>query len=184
MEDYRLVAEPRTTRGTRDSKRLRSQGRIPANLYGQGKDPVVLTVGAEDIKKVIAKGSKVVDVEVNGTVDKAVVQELQWDTFTTYVQHVDMKRVDPDGMATVDVKIELNGEPPALKAGGILKFSQKTVRLTCSDFRVPRRIEVRIGSLGMGESITVADLSMPEGMQVDTPGDTVVVQVMNPRKAE
>ena len=161
-----------------------ASGRIPANIYGYGKDPVVLTVAEEDVKKVIAKGSRVVDVDVNGTVDKAVVQELQWDTFATQVQHVDLKRVDPTGMATVDVKIELHGEPTALKAGGLLKFPQKTVRVTCADFRVPKKIDVRIGSLGMGESITVADLPMPEGMKVETPADTVVVQVVNPRKAE
>ena len=184
MEDYRLVAERRTGRGSRESERQRSQGRVPANLYGQGKEGIVLTVAADDVKKIIAKGSKVVDIDVDGTVEKAVIQELQWDTFSTYVRHVDLKRVDPAGMATTDVKIATHGEPAALKIGGLLKFPHKTVRITCSDFRVPPQIDVRIGRLGMGESITVADLTIPEGMKVETPADAVVVEIVNPRVTE
>ena len=184
MEDYRLVAERRTSTGKKDTKQLRAQGRVPANLYGFKKEGVSLSVTADDINKVIAKGSRVVDVEVDGAVDKAVVQELQWDTFSTYVQHVDLLRVDPEGVTSAEVPLVFSGEPPALKTGGQLRYGLKKVTITCSDFRVPRQIEVRIAAMQMGDKLTVADLIIPEGMKVEDPADTVVIELFDTRKAE
>ena len=184
MEDYRLVAERRTSTGKKETRLLRAEGRVPANIYGFKKDGASVSITTDDINKVIAKGSKVVDVELDGNVDKAVVQELQWDTFSTYVQHVDLLRVDPDGMTTVDVPLTFAGEPPALKTGGQLRYNLKKVKLTCSDFRVPRQIEVRIGSLQMGAAITVADLPVPEGMKLETAADSVVVELFDSRNTE
>ena len=183
MKDYRLVAERRTSKGTRNARRLRAEGRVPANLYGRSRESVSLTLAADDVKKVVAQGSKVVDVEVEGAVDKAVIQELQWDTFSTHVCHVDMKRVDPDGVATVDVNLTLVGEPSALKIGGLLKVHARTIRVTSADYRIPREIEVRVGSLQLGDSITVADVTVPEGIRVETSGETVVVELYDPRES-
>ena len=184
MEDYRLVAERRTSTGKKESKLLRAQGRIPANIYGFRKDGVLVSVSAEDVNKVLAGGSKVVDVEVDGSVDKAVVQELQWDTFSTCVQHVDLLRVDPDGMATTEVPLTFAGEAADLKTGGQLRYHLKRITVTCSDYRVPRQIEVRTGSMQMGDSLTVADLTIPEGIKVETSADSVVVELFDTKQAE
>ena len=73
------------------------------------------------VGKLVATLSSVVDVEVDGTVEKAVVQELQWDVFSTKVMHVDLLRVDPNGRATVDVALELRGEAVGLKDGGAVR---------------------------------------------------------------
>ena len=184
MEDYRLVAERRTSTGKKHTKQLRNEGRVPANLYGFNKDGLSLSVSAEDMGKVVALGSKVVDVDVDGAVDKAVIQELQWDTFSTTIQHVDLMRVDPDGITTVDVPLAFTGEPPALKTGGQMRFPLKRITITCADYRVPRQVEVRIGSMQMGDSLTVADLPIPEGMKAETPADTVVAELFDSRKAD
>jgi large subunit ribosomal protein L25 len=184
MEDYRLVAERRSSTGKKDTKQLRAAGRVPANLYGFKKDGMSLSVAADDVNKVVAGGSKVVDVEVDGSVDKAVVQELQWDTFSTYVQHVDLMRVDPEGMATVEVPLAFVGEPPALKVGGQLRYAAKRVTITCSDYRVPQNIVVRIGSMQLGDTVRVSDLPIPEGMKTENAADEAVVELYDPRKAE
>ncbi len=184
MEDYRLVAERRTSTGKKHTKLLRKEGRVPANLYGYNKEGLSLSVSADDVTKVVAGGSTVVDVEVDGTVDKGVIRELQWDTFSTSVQHVDLMRVDPDGVTTVDVPLAFSGEPPALKTGGQMRYPLKKVTITCSDYRVPRQVEVRIGSMNMGETLTVADLPIPEGMKAETPAETVVAELFDARKAE
>ncbi len=184
MEDYRLVAERRTSTGKKETKQLRSTGRVPANLYGFKKDGISLSLSADDVKKVVARGSKVVDVDVDGSVDKAVVQELQWDTFSTQVQHVDLLRVDPAGMTTTEVPLVFLGEPPALKTGGQLRYHLKRVTITCSDYRVPQHIEVRVASMQLGDSLTVADLQIPDGMKAETPAETTVVELFDTRKAE
>ncbi len=182
-DDYHLSAEARTKLGSTEAVRLRSRGRVPANLYGLKKDTLALSVCAEDVQKLVAKGSRVVDLALDGQVEKAVVQELQWDTFSTHVQHLDLKRVNPDGIATVNVPVEMRGEPTALKEGGELRLHSKTVRITCPDFRVPRTIVARVGALNMGDTVKAADLRIPETATLETPGDTVVVELFNTRKA-
>ena len=132
----------------------------------------------------VAGRSRVVDVEVDGSVDKAVVQELQWDTFSTCVRHVDLLRVDPDGMATTEVPLSFAGEPPAVKTGGQLQYHLRRITITCSDFRVPPYIEVRIGSMQMGDSLTLADVPVPEWMKVETASDSLVVELFDTRKSE
>ena len=158
MEDYRLVAERRSSTGKKSTKQLRAAGRVPANLYGFEKEGYSISVTADDVKKVVARGSKVVDVEVEGAVEKAVIRELQWDTFSTAVQHLDLMRVDPDGMATVEVPLTFVGDPPALKVGGQLRYGMKRVTITCSDYRIPQNIQVRMGSMQMGDTLRVSDL--------------------------
>lgn len=182
-EDFRLSADRREKLGSKAAARLRNSGRVPANLYGWKKDVLALSVAADDVEKLVAGGSRVVDVELNGNVEKAVVQELQWDTFSTHVQHLDLKRVDPDGMATVDVPVEIRGEPAALKEGAELRQLQKTVRVTCSDYRVPKTVAARTAAMSVGDKLTAGELRIPDAVRLDTPADTVVVELYNPRKA-
>ncbi len=182
-EDFRLSAEPRELLGTRNSRRMRQQGRVPANLYGFKKDSVNLTVSADDLEKLVAGGSRVVDVEIGGDVDKAVVQELQWDIYSTHVRHVDLKRVDPDAITTVDVPVAVRGEPVGLKDGGQLRQVLKYVTVTCPDFRVPKAIYARVAALGVGDSLKVSDLKAPETVKIDTDASQVVVEVFDPKKA-
>lgn len=182
-EDFRLSAEPREALGSVNTRRLRNKGLVPANLYGFKKEAVNLSVSAEDVEKLVAGGSKVVDVELNGNVEKAVVQELQWDIFSTHVRHVDLMRVDPDSVTTVDVPVSLRGEPAGLKDGGQIRQLVKRVTVTCPSFRVPKSIVARIASLKVGDSVKVSGLVVPETVTVVTDADTVVVELFDPKKA-
>lgn len=182
-EDFKLTAESRELLGSANSRRMRLQGRIPANLYGFKKDTVSLTVNAEDIDQLIAGGSKVVDVTFGGNTDKAIVQELQWDIFGTHVKHIDLKRVDPTDEVSVEVNTEVRGEAIGLRDGGILKEHTKRIRLKCASYRVPRSIPVRVGAMKVGDSLKVSDLKFPETVTVETAADAMVVEVFNPKTA-
>lgn len=182
-EDFRLSAEIRTQMGSRNSRHLRKQFKVPGNLYGFKKETKSITVSADEVEKMVANGSRVVDVELDGSVEKAVVQELQWDIYSTHVKHVDLKRVDPEEVATVDVPLSLRGEALGLKDGGQLRQLLKRVSVTCPAFRVPKSIEVRVGALKIGDSIKVSDLPVPETVTVKTSGDETVVELYDPKKA-
>jgi large subunit ribosomal protein L25 len=180
-EDLLLKVELRESVGSRDAGRVREQGRVPANIYGLGKDGQSVTICREDVEKLVATRSAVVDVDVAGTVDKAVVQELQWDVYSTKVLHVDLKRVNPSGRANVHVPVELRGEPVGLKSGGVLRQHLKTIEINCPDFRVPRSIPVRIGALEVGGKVLASAVTLPEHANLVTPGDQLVVEIYNPR---
>ena len=183
-DDVRLTAQVREKVGSAETSRLRSSGRVPANLYGFKKPGLSLSLPTEDVDRLIAVGSRVVDVDVDGNVDKAVVQELQWDTFSTHIMHVDLKRVDPDAVTTVDVPVQLRGEPVGLKDGGQVRQLVKYVSVTCPDYRIPKAIEVRIGALQVGESVSIADITPQDTVTINTSADTVVVELFNPKKAQ
>lgn len=182
-DDLLLKAERRAKLGTVDTKRLRAAGRVPANIYGLGKPGASVSVCRETVEKLVSTRSSVVDVELDGQVDKAVVQELQWDVFSTSVQHVDLRRVDPSGRATVEVSLELRGEPVGLKDGGALRQLSKTVTIDCPDYRIPKSIVVRIGGLQIGDGVKASDLQVPEHAKLVTPAGTMLVELYDPRKA-
>lgn len=181
-EDFRLPAEKREKLGTDKTSRLRKQGLVPGNLYGFRKEPVNLSVSAEDVEKLVAGGSRVVDVAVGGAVEKAVVQELQWDVFSTHVLHIDLKRVDPDSMTTVTVPLEIRGEPLGLKDGGLLRQLVGSVTVSCPDFRVPKTIPVRVGPLKIGDSVKVGELKAPDNVTITSDANLVVVELYDPKK--
>lgn len=181
-EDLRFPVETRSRLGSAETRRMRQNGRTPANLYGLGKSVESVSVCSELVEKLVATRSSVVDVELNGVVEKAVVQELQWDVFSTHVRHVDLKRVDPAGVTTVDVPIELRGEAVGLKDGGMIRQLSKTIRITCPDYRIPKSIVVRVGALQMGDSVKASDVQLPEHSQLAGDPDVVLVELYDPRK--
>ena len=181
-QDLLLKAERRTTLGTVETQRLRSTGRVPANIYGMGKPGVSASVCGDAVIKLVATLSSVVDVEVDGTIDKAVVQELQWDVFSTKVMHVDLRRVDPNGRATVDVALELRGEAVGLKDGGAVRQLQKVVRIDCPDYRIPKSIVVRMGALQIGDTVKASELHLPDHAKLVTSADEVLVELYDSRK--
>ena len=182
-EDFRLSAEKRGLLGSANTRRLRRQGRVPANLYGLKKDSVNVSVLAEDMEKLVAGGSRVVDVALDGSVEKAVVQELQWDIYSTHVKHADLKRVDPDAITTVEVPLVVRGEPIGLKDGGQLRQLEKKVTVTCPEIRVPKNIAVRVAPLKVGDLVKVGDLEVPDTVKIDTPSGTLVAELFDPKKA-
>lgn len=180
-EDFRLSATPRELLGTANTRRLRNAGQVPGNLYGFRKESINLTMSAEDVEKMVANGSRVVDVDLAGTVEKAEIMELQWDVFSTHVKHIDMKRVDPENIVSTEVQLEMQGEPLGIKDGGIPKQSLKRVSVTGPDFRIPRRLPVRVGALQLGQSVKVGDIAVPDSVKIENDASEVVFECVDPK---
>ena len=177
-----LQVEARKTRGKRNARRMRQEGKIPAVLYGHGKDNVALSVPADIIEDAVAHGSRVVTLA--GAVDEtAFIRELQWDVWSRHVQHVDFTRVSADETVEVNLAIELRGEAPGVKEGGIVEQLLHELHLQCPVTTLPEKISVSINNLGLDESIKVSDLELPEGATVlgDTSG--MVVHCITPLEA-
>ena len=168
-----LSAQPRTAVGTANSKRLRSQGRIPASLYGLGREPLTISLSSDAATPVLMAGAHVVDVELDGNVEMAMIREVQWDTFLTHILHLDLLRIDREARIDVDVAIDVRGTLNE----GVLDQPLHALTLSCQAHSVPDRFSVRIGSLKIDDTVTVSDLELPEGTTTEVPGDTVVLRV-------
>ena len=181
--ERKLVVEKRTELGTAACRRLRKRGVVPGNVYGHGRDPLLITVSEEPLDAIVHAGHKVIDFEVDGTVEKAMFREVQWDTFGMRIQHFDLIRIVSDERVTVEILIELRGVAPGTRAGGVLE-QLRSLTVECLAFEIPDSIRVRIGDLEVGQAIHVKELPVPAGVKVLADPEQVVVMVMKPRGEE
>ena len=168
-----LVVEPRLLTGTANSRRLRSTGKVPATLYGLNQDPVSVALAGDDITPVVVSGHKIVDIEVEGTTSIAMIREVQWDTFLTHILHVDLQRVDSDTRVDIELVIIIRGEVNE----GVLEIVERSIMVNCPVFLVPDSPVVRVGSLKIDDTVTIADLDFPDKVSVELPDDTVILRV-------
>lgn len=179
-ETVSIEIEKREITGSAEARRLRRRGQIPGNLYGEGRDPFAFYVPEETIRSILATGTRVVDLTANGRTQKALVQELQWDTFSTQVLHVDLIRVDATKRVQVEVSLEARGISPGVVAGGKLEQHLRRLEIECLAMEIPDAIQISINELEIGDSVTVGDLDLPEGVRIETPANTTILQVNEP----
>ena len=168
-----LQVEARESLGTAASRRLRDEGKVPAVLYGHGEDSVSLTLCAKSLGKVLNHGGHVVKLE-GAVAQSALIKDLQWDTFGSYVLHVDLMRVDADERIDVAVAVELKGDAPGA-ATGVIEQPVRELTLKCSATDVPEKVVVNIGSLNIGDSITAGQVELPSGAELAVEPELLVV---------
>ena len=180
----KLVAEPRTELGSAACRRLRKQGLVPGNVYGHNAIPTPIVVSNEVLRPVLKSGAHVVDLDVSGNLDKAIIREVQWDVFGKEIRHVDLLRVDPNERVNIAIPIELKGTAPGVLAGGVLEQTLHTLTIDCLAYQIPDSIQVRITSLDLGQAIHVKELELPEGCHAHAQPDTIVVHVVKVQEQE
>jgi len=170
-----LTATVREQLGTKHTRRLRRAGQIPAVLYGHGKANVNLALPLTEVHAALRHGAHLVDVK-GAVSDSALIREVQWDALGAEILHLDLTRVSADESVVVSVAVELRGEAPGTKEGGVLDHHTYEIEIECLARAIPDKIEVSINSLHVGDSITVADLGLPETAKVLSDPEGIVVQ--------
>jgi large subunit ribosomal protein L25 len=160
--------------GTRASRKLRREGLVPAVLYGHGEKCVDLVATREAVQAAVRHGSRIV--ELKGAVKTgALIRELQWDTFGVEPVHVDFLRVSATDRVKVKVPVDLKGECPGQRAGGVVSLILHEIELECTADAVPEKIHVAVGKLQLGGTIKVHDLELPAGAKAIADADEAVV---------
>ncbi len=163
----------RNERGTRAAGRLRKNGQTPAILYGHGKGSVSLSVPTPQIRSAIRRGAQMVDLE-GALSEKALIREIQWDTFCTHVLHIDLTRVSATERVAVRVPLATRGESPGAKEGGVVEHVLFELDIECSAGAIPSKLEANLRALELGGAITAGQIVLPEGVALITPADTLV----------
>ncbi len=174
MTDVLNVAV-RETMGTSAARKLRRQGGLPAILYGHGEANVNLAVNAHELDAVIRHGGKLVNL-AGGVSDTALIREVQWDAFGVSVLHLDLTRVSAKERVELSIGVELRGDAIGLNQGGMIEHMVYELDVECPASAIPDRFSISVKDLDVGQSITVADVEVPEGVTIMTPPETVVVQ--------
>ncbi len=180
-----LKAETRARIGTRYAQRDRTKGRLPAIVYGHGREPLPITLDAHEALQHIHKGEKVFRLDFPGhnqadEMQMVLLKDLQFDYLGTNIVHCDFARVDLNERVRTKVHITLVGEAIGLKqAGAILMHPATEIEIECRVVDMPDAIEVNIAGVDLGDSITAGDVKLPmPDMKLITDTHAVVAQVV------
>ncbi|MDG2427406.1 MAG: 50S ribosomal protein L25 [Acidimicrobiales bacterium] len=180
MSEILLSAETTRITGTRASRRLRREGRVPAVIYGLSQDPVSIDVDWPELRRVLttdAGVNAVIHLEFGGEKQMSIVKDIQRHPVRRDVTHVDFLRIDPNKDVTVDVPVVMVGEAKeVLDADGMVDQNLFSLTVNAAPNVIPNELEVDISDLTIGESKRVGDIVLPTGVTTDVdPEETVAV---------
>lgn len=187
MQTQTLKAEVRATRGKGPARQLRMKGLIPAVFYGPGKAPANLAVSPLDVTKSIRGEygrNQVLELELDGKKELAVVRDLAVDPVTRELLHVDFYSVALDRPVRLRVPFIAKGRAVGVAAGGVLHVIAREIPVLGLPTKIPAKIEVDVTSLELHHAIRVRDLAMPEGATIALPPDRPIVSVEAKEKEE
>jgi large subunit ribosomal protein L25 len=184
--ELKLVAERREGTGKGVARKLRAAGRVPAIVYGRGMEPIPVSVDAKELYHVLHRGGAnvLLDLVVDGKSHLALPREVQRDHIHNRFVHVDFLAVSRTERITVSVPIQVVGESVGVKAGGVLEHHLWEVEVECLPGDVPETIPVDVSALAVGDSLRVGDLVAPEGAEIVSSPDELVLAVVPPQARE
>lgn len=172
--NFEVIAQARAEQGSGASRRLRNAGRVPAIVYGAGKDALAVTLDHNTIYhalRVEAFHASVLSLNVDGQVEKVLLRDVQHHPFRQLILHLDFQRVDPNTKLHIKVPLHfVNADlAPGVKlGGGIISHVLNEVEVSCLPANLPEFIEVDLANLGAGQSIHMADLKLGNGVELVT----------------
>jgi large subunit ribosomal protein L25 len=183
MAEQKLNASLRDGGGKGSARKIRAQGLVPAILYGHGMEPVKVAIDDRDLYHVLhteAGANVLVDLQIGKDRHLAMPREVQRDNIRGRFLHVDFLAVRRDEKITVDVPVHLVGESHGVKEGGVVEHHLWDLKVECLPTNVPQSVEADITRLGIGDSLSVADIRIPGNVTVLTPSEETIVSVVPP----
>ena len=189
MAEITLTATTGRTTGTRSSRRLRASGRVPAVVYGLGREPVAVSVDWRELRQALITEAGVnvlidLEVEGEGEAQLSIIKDMQRHPIRNTVEHVDFLLIRRDQEITVDVHLVAEGDAAGLASeGGMIETLMTTLSVNAKPGSIPDQITYDVSGLAVGETITVGDLTLPAGTSTDVDPDEVVVSAQASRAA-
>jgi len=169
-----LVVEKRDTTGTLRIRRLRKEGKVPAVLYGHGKDSVNLSIDSRAVSKLVDLGQYIVSLS-GAVTETAMIKDVQWDAFGSRVLHLDLARIDAAESVEASLPLVMKGDAPGANIGGMVTQLTHELKITCPANILPDVLEVSIENLQLDGSVTASEVMLPEGAAlVGNPAETII----------
>jgi large subunit ribosomal protein L25 len=188
-KDITIVAEPRSSRGKNEARRLRVAGQAPAVLYGAGGEAVPVAVVPKEINKILHSKTgynTIFNLSVTGgeTVPVMVV-DWQHDPVKENLLHVDLKRIDLTLRLRVKIPVHTSGEPKGVKLqGGLHELITREVEIECLPDDIPEQFTLDASELSIGESLRASQIPMAGSMKLLSNPDAVISHVVSMKAEE
>ena len=178
MKTVTIKGQERKALGKKESKKLRLQNLVPAVLYG-GEETMHFTVSFREMRQLIyTPGVFLVDIDLEGKIYSAMMQDVQWHPVEEQILHVDFLIIDENKPIRIDVPVNVTGMAKGIKAGGKLKMNMRRLKVKAMAKDLPDTIDIDVTKLGIGDSIQVADLSVKNVKFLDNKLNVVVAVVV------
>jgi large subunit ribosomal protein L25 len=178
-----VQAQARAAGNKNDARRVRREGKLPAVVYGAGKDAVAVTLDPRQITRILNSRSghnTIFDLALNGDQSKAMIVDWQYEPIKGALLHIDLKRIAMDKALTVEVPIVLKGEPVGVKQqGGIMEQILREVEIECLPGDIPAHIEADVSDLVFGKVLRVSDLPHDDKIKFLTDENQPVAHVIS-----
>jgi large subunit ribosomal protein L25 len=186
-EAVSLSAVPRTGRGKGASRRARAAQQIPAVIYGRGREPQPLLLDRAALEKAfqgVNPESTVFDLAVDGSTVKTLIREVQRHPVAHRIMHLDFYEIHSGERIRLEMQVHLVGAPEGVRhGGGVLDQVIREVEIEVLVSDIPDRVELDVTDLGLGKSMHVSDLNIPNARILSDPGFTIC-SVVPPRVEE
>jgi len=180
-ESNNLEAQPRVAGNKNEARRVRRGGKIPAVVYGAGKDSAPVSVDPRQVLRILHSETghnTIFDLSLDGQSTKAMIVDWQYEPIKGKLLHIDLQRIAMDRKLTVTVTIELKGEPEGVKTqGGLLEQMLREVEIECLPGDIPSFIELDVTSLVFGKVLRVSDLPKSDKIEYVTEENQPVAHI-------
>ena len=165
-----VPASPRESAGKGSARQARRDGLVPAVIYGNKEEPIMLTLERRVLSKELTNPQfyiQLVDIEIDGAKHRVLPRDVQFHPVSDTPMHVDFLRFDPNRKITAAVPVAFEGESesPGLKGGGVLNVVRYEVEVLCTADNIPPELILHLAGLEVGDSLHASSISLPEGVE-------------------
>jgi large subunit ribosomal protein L25 len=184
-----VPASPRDGVGKGSARQARRDGQVPAVIYGNKEEPVLLTLERRVLVKQLDNPQffiQLVDVELAGAKQHVLPRDVQFHPVSDTPMHVDFLRFDPKRKITANVPVVFEGEEesPGLKSGGVLNVVRHEVEVFCTADNIPPELILQLAGLDVGDSMHASAVTLPDGVEfVITDRDFTIATIAAPTVA-
>ena len=192
MSQNQLVASIRNNIGKSANQKLRQSGNIPAVLYGP-RGNILLEMAEESTRHLLEKMSgmhELVPINVTDSSSgeswtaQVILREVQKHPYKHVLTHLDFWELPASKEQIVRVPLEVVGESPGVKSGGVLQMVVWDIPVSCLPADIPAFIEVDASELEVGDSVRILDIQLPEKVSHSTEENYAVITIVGRVKEE
>jgi len=182
MKTFEIKGSLRTDVGKKSTKALRTQGLVPCVMYG-GKSNIHFSVIAKDFTHLVySPNVYLVDLDIDGKKYQATMQNLQFNSVTDTIEHVDFLEIKKDRALTIEIPVRLQGSSEGVKQGGKLMLKMRKLHVKGLSSNFPDTLDIDISKLELGKSIKVGELKF-KGLELLDSKNAVIATVRLTRSA-
>ena len=195
QQQFEIKAQSRVQSKSSENRRMRKAGQVPAVVYGGNRPPALLAINHNELTKHLEEEafySHILTLKTKGKAEKVILRDIQRHPSKAQILHIDFFRISEDQQIKVHVPLHFINEDICAgvkQQGGIISHMQTDVEVACLPKDLPEYLEVDVADLGLGHSLHLSDLKLPDGISLvalsqSEANDYALVSVIMPRAAE